>query len=295
MLILGILMKKITLKKQIAYSGAGVCLVVTLLAIGVFASLRIISSSAGDVIHNDKSTIFLKQRLIDHLTWMNQLGESILARTPFAGQTDPTKCKLGDWYYGIKKSSGYSSLDPELKSVFDPMEEPHARLHNAARKIVKAGGIREETEIFTREVKPAVMEVQKHLNNYIDITEKRSERSHHRITGNIRNINISLIVLTAAIIALAAFFIYGLSQERSTPRLRRSRTSIYMLSPRRALPPLETVKVNCSEMGKCGKTDCAMYEKANNSCFMSVGSYAPMVKKRDYLPGNSQGKIQRLP
>lgn len=284
-------MKKQTLKRQIAISGAVISLIVVILAFVVLASIRIISSSMEDVIEHDKSTIFLKQRVVDHLTWMNQLGESILTRTPFAGQTDPTRCKLGVWYYDVKKSAGYREMDPELKAVFDPMEEPHTSLHNASKKIAAAGGINEATAIFTREVKPAVTEVQKYLNRYVDINENRAEQGHHRITYHARIIQVVIIIVTISIILLASFFIYRLA-KRIRDSIKKLEDSIYTLSRGDLSRPLDTVRLNCSEVRKCGKTDCAMYGKVNNSCFIAVGSYAPLVKSEITCPAILKGKFK---
>lgn len=284
-------MKKQTLKRQIAFSGAAVSLTVVILAVIIVTSIRVISTSTRDVIDNDKSTIFLKQRLIDHLTWMNQLGESIMTRAPFEGQTDPTMCKLGTWYYDIKNSPSYLSLDPEQKSVFDSMEAPHSRLHNAAKKIVRAGGIREETVIFTAEVKPAVSEVQKHLNMYIDVAERRSGQSHLRAVFHIRSVNVLIIISTIAIIILSALFIFKLA-KRINVSIKKLEESIYSLSRGDLASPVDTVMINCSEVRKCGKTDCAMFDKVNNSCFIEVGSYAPLVKSEITCPSILKGKFK---
>jgi methyl-accepting chemotaxis protein len=52
-----------------------------------------------EVSNSQQITILLRKRFIEHLQWMNELLESISTENKFTGQTDPTKCAFGKWYY----------------------------------------------------------------------------------------------------------------------------------------------------------------------------------------------------
>jgi len=71
-------------------------------------------------------------RWIDHLSWMNNLGQSILLKQDFSGGLDPHQCAFGKWYYA------YQATNPEFAELLKKWETPHEHLHHSAEKIVEA-------------------------------------------------------------------------------------------------------------------------------------------------------------
>jgi methyl-accepting chemotaxis protein len=70
-------------------------------------------------------------RWIDHLSWVKELGRSVLTGAPFKGGLDPKACAFGKWYHAYRPS------DPKLAQLLKGWEAPHDRLHATARKIIQ--------------------------------------------------------------------------------------------------------------------------------------------------------------
>ncbi len=103
----------------------------------------------------------LGSRTIDHYKWAEALGiGTILLGKEFTGQIDPTKCKLGEWYYSFKPPK-------ELEAEYRAIEEPHKRFHATAPKIIaaiKEGKHDLAKKIFQEETQPALAQTQQALD-----------------------------------------------------------------------------------------------------------------------------------
>lgn len=71
----------------------------------------------------------LEARKQDHLRWVAELERCVEAHETFTLATDPHKCAFGKWYDKFETDKG--TVKHHLKKI----EEPHARLHNAAVEI----------------------------------------------------------------------------------------------------------------------------------------------------------------
>ncbi|MEW6571652.1 MAG: methyl-accepting chemotaxis protein, partial [Nitrospirota bacterium] len=80
--------------------------------------------------------IELKERLREmqliHYRWVDNLREAARERDEFVGELDPRKCVFGSWYYN------YELPYPELRELFDTLEEPHKRLHESGASVIEA-------------------------------------------------------------------------------------------------------------------------------------------------------------
>ncbi len=80
---------------------------------------------------------FLSAREVDHLKWVARIDKLFLNNLPELNvQTDPRKCKLGQWLYGEgarKACEGH----PELTRLVEDLKVPHAALHESAVGIQK--------------------------------------------------------------------------------------------------------------------------------------------------------------
>jgi methyl-accepting chemotaxis protein len=98
----------------------------------------------------------LPERWIDHLNWVKDLSSSLLTGHAFGGGLDPRQCAFGAWYHG------YQAADPELARLLKTWEEPHARLHGSARKVMDAmarGDQAEARRIYNAETLGALKEL----------------------------------------------------------------------------------------------------------------------------------------
>ncbi|MBD3331457.1 HAMP domain-containing protein, partial [candidate division GN15 bacterium] len=102
----------------------------------------------------------LAQRWSEHLQWINDLANANQNREVFEGTLDPHQCAFGKWYYG------FTTEDPELASLLESMEEPHARLHQSAEAIVaaqRAGNWSRAAELYSQNTIPALTDLEKHF------------------------------------------------------------------------------------------------------------------------------------
>ncbi len=80
---------------------------------------------------------FIGEKVIDHLEWMNKIEQLFLLNLPeLKVQTDPTRCKLGKWIYGVEARKAAEGK-PELARLLEVIKEPHRRLHESAIEIQK--------------------------------------------------------------------------------------------------------------------------------------------------------------
>lgn len=154
-------------------------------------------------LHNQ--TIFLKEMLIDHMKWAKALLESAVEREKFTGEIDYHLCNFGKWYYSLKESDEYASMDPERKKIIDDIEKHHITLHQSAAKINNSPEINQSLTIYRTETKPAVEEIQKLFSSYSEelweIMEELEEKMQ-KYADFASNLSIMIIILAAILAAV---------------------------------------------------------------------------------------------
>jgi hypothetical protein len=78
----------------------------------------------------DENAFFLK-RMNDHIQYLSKLKATLEDRGDFQG-SDHHSCKLGQWLdnEGPEQSS---SINNEVRTIFDTLLEPHERFHQASQ------------------------------------------------------------------------------------------------------------------------------------------------------------------
>jgi len=114
-------------------------LIIMLLVVVAFWSINGIGgivNDAEEVIEGNKLRADLENKYVQHLLWASKVNKLLTDEneTVLNVQTDPHKCDFGKWYYSEGRKHA-ESLAPELKSLFDEIEEPHLHLHESATKI----------------------------------------------------------------------------------------------------------------------------------------------------------------
>ncbi len=113
-------------------------IITVMIATGLWAIFGIggILSDAEEVIDGNKLRAELETRYVDHLLWANDVNKLLTDEnvSTLHVETDHHKCKFGKWYYGKGKEEALE-LAPELKPIFDDIEDPHIALHKSAIKI----------------------------------------------------------------------------------------------------------------------------------------------------------------
>jgi len=91
---------------------------------------------------------FLNLVELQHVRWIEQLEHAIETTTEFTGQTDPTKCFFGKWFYA------YEVDDPVLNDILKKLEPEHIALHNSAKNINALKGGNQKEAIYNSDVVP---------------------------------------------------------------------------------------------------------------------------------------------
>lgn len=113
--------------------------VIVLLVIVAFWAIRGIGGIVGnaeEVIEGNKLRTELEKKYVQHLQWAQNVNRLLTDETvtKLNVQTNPHQCAFGKWYYGEGRKHA-EKLAPELKDLFDEIEEPHTHLHESAIKI----------------------------------------------------------------------------------------------------------------------------------------------------------------
>ncbi len=112
----------------------------------------------------------------DHYKFVENLATSIISKSDFEGQCDPTQCAFGKWLAG---EEARQVENPVVAAALRDIVETHKHLHESAgeiREILKAGkeadAVAKAGEIYTAKTVPAVTENQKYLNTMIGETTR---------------------------------------------------------------------------------------------------------------------------
>lgn len=121
-------------KIALGLSGGVVCLI--MIAAYNYFSLSHIERMAVASEINNQDLAYLLNKEVDHLKWALQLNDLFVREeiTTVQVQTDEHKCSFGQGLYG-KKAGLMAVKEPALGRLLEAIKEPHARLHQTARKI----------------------------------------------------------------------------------------------------------------------------------------------------------------
>ena len=99
--------------------------VISLIDLRHFLGYKTLSEQTKEMVES------LEQRKEDHINWLNTLEHCIINGEDFSLQTDPKKCKFGQWFYSFKTDN------KTLQLVLSRFEQPHNAIHNVAIKALE--------------------------------------------------------------------------------------------------------------------------------------------------------------
>ncbi len=128
--------KNLKLRKKFFISFGSIIILLAIVAIWAINGIGNIVGNATEVIDGNKLRTDLEHKYVQHLQWAAEVNKLLTDETitKLDVQTDHRKCAFGQWYYGEGRKHA-ESLAPELKELFDKIEEPHIHLHESAVKI----------------------------------------------------------------------------------------------------------------------------------------------------------------
>ncbi len=186
-----------TIKKLLIISFTAILAAVIGLGLMSYSFEKGIHSRAIQSTGYQDESLFFKSRLIDHLTWVNNLQESISMGTPFTGELDYHKCGFGKWYYAFRGSESYNKLGAEQRGIVDAIEPFHIKLHGSAEKIKAAGTRAAATEIYANETKKNLAELRALFERHMAINDEMVKAN----AGAMESFSRLSVILTIVIIA----------------------------------------------------------------------------------------------
>ena len=131
-------MKNFKMKWKMLISFGIILIILLAVAFMSINGIGTIIQNAKMVIEGNKLRGVAVQKELDHLKWANKVSELITNDNVHTldVQLDYHKCAFGKWYYSDARQKAIE-LVPELRSVLEEIEEPHKRLHESAKEILK--------------------------------------------------------------------------------------------------------------------------------------------------------------
>ncbi|PLX92688.1 MAG: hypothetical protein C0621_08940 [Desulfuromonas sp.] len=119
---------------------------------------KVVTLVKGVVVDNvDSIDAMLYARELDHLTWVRQLEDSILKKTPFSGQLNPALCAFGRWL------ETYQTESTDVINYFKRFEEPHKALHllgEDVNELLEKRKYKSAQSLFKSDVEKTLSEIQ---------------------------------------------------------------------------------------------------------------------------------------
>lgn len=132
------------------------------------------------ILEPDRLRYTIAQRERDHVIWIRELGMAIVDGRNFEGETDPTKCALGQWLHT------FETENTELNSLLAEIEGYHNTVHQSGEKIVGllAGDSANRQELAMAEYKNVTEPTMKkvlELLDAMDIVAEEAEEIYHQM------------------------------------------------------------------------------------------------------------------
>jgi methyl-accepting chemotaxis protein len=204
---------RITIGKKLYVSFSLILLLLLLVGSFSYFTMRSINEKTVVERENIQMRHFFAEKVADHLTWVTAMYDQIYLGKEFDKQLDPTKCDFGKWYYS------FEARDPEMKSIFDALEEPHKDLHGSAGLILaqlKAGNRAAAEKIFREKTNGYLQVMRSKLKEMGDLMAAREEKARQEAAAQQRRGAILILVTIA--VALSAGFGLALYLTRSITR-----------------------------------------------------------------------------
>jgi methyl-accepting chemotaxis protein len=130
------MLKKMGVGQKIGLGFGVVLVLLGVVAVWSIYGIGRINSNADFAVGGNALKTETLQKEIDHLNWAAAVNDLLTNDevTELTVQTDPKKCKFGQWYYSDARQHA-EELFPEIKEYLVAIEEPHNKLHGTAIEI----------------------------------------------------------------------------------------------------------------------------------------------------------------
>ncbi|MBP7651862.1 CZB domain-containing protein [Candidatus Dependentiae bacterium] len=205
---------KWTIGKKLILSFGIILILLIVLSLSVYSKLHFLKHTDDEKCGSLNQKIFLIEKEIDHLDWVNSLNEVIQNNTKFEKTTDPKKCKFGEWYYKYIESDSFKNLPAEVKELFLKIEEPHKKLHESAITVINST---EKLKVFNKETKKYLTEVRSLLKETGSHFDKINIEKGKHTESAFRQTIIFLLGISFAAIVITIIITYLLIKNITVP------------------------------------------------------------------------------
>lgn len=221
----------------------------------------------------------IRNEMIHHLKWSNNILESIINKKSITNLKDNSDETL----------KNIQTDNPKKAKLLKDIIELNVTLHKAAEDIEK----NHETKyrIYQNSIRPSISTMESFFNKLIEMNKKVKAESIEGLDTRTVLFRLISTLLSIFVLGGTIFVIFKIFRKLQTS-IKKMEQSIYRLSKGNLTSPIETKKVNCSKIRQCGLEECVCYGKDLNSCFIEVGSYAPLVKRDIECPAIKKGKFK---
>ncbi|MCL4491736.1 MAG: methyl-accepting chemotaxis protein [Nitrospirae bacterium] len=229
-----------------------------------FYTMRLTESVSAENAQHADIQVFMKEKYIDHLLWIQALSEHVYEGKKFEKALDPEKCDFGKWYLAYKPAG-------DEAEIYKAMDEPHRKLHKTAEAILatddkakKAEIFNEQSlvhktaeailatddkakkaEIFNEQSLVIVKDIKELFNKLADIRKAKAEKNTQRLHAIQSRINISLWLILGATI-IGCILMYNLVGKQLL------------------LDPMKSLKESFDKMAKGDLTADFSFNSSNN-------------------------------
>ncbi|MBF0353343.1 MAG: CZB domain-containing protein [SAR324 cluster bacterium] len=130
----------------------------------------------------------LTSKIVDHHVWVEAVFKFIIdeQQRTLDVQEDPTRCKLGQWYYGPERQLLEEQF-PEMKPLLNSLDRPHQELHKHATTIKHLVDkqhpltVQKGADVLSHDILPVLTEVQSILKELRDQVHTNLEHTIERM------------------------------------------------------------------------------------------------------------------
>ncbi len=205
--------------------GFGVVLALLVLLAGwSIMGIGTIITDAEKIITADGLRTEIREIKMAHMEWAARVKDFLMDAqiAELNVATDPTKCRFGTWYYGEARKQAEIEL-PELASVLARIEEPHRKMHEAAKvlgslpvrgesklstasdtgHVAVVAGNDEQQVVYENQVVPAMDQVQRLFDEIIDTIDKHTISDEEMLAdANKTRMGVVLVTVVALLLGI---------------------------------------------------------------------------------------------
>ncbi len=197
------------IRNKILFTNGIIILIILLYTVAMFLNNNTVEEHSSKVVNVYEVSNLLETSIGKHYKWSKDLLTSIVTNSEFHGETDPTKCFFGTWFYSSEPPEGFSVAE------WEKLEDLHKRLHQSAIKIqsLKKQGVSTEeiAAFYENETGKMADEISQSIQTLSKVMKNEAEESNAEMHSSISTAEtlILIIALISIIVAILLSWFTG--------------------------------------------------------------------------------------